>query len=77
MKMLIDMNLSPRWTRFLADHGIDATHWSAEGDVRATDSEVMLWARNRNCVVFTHDLDFEVLLSMTQEAGPSVIQVRT
>ena len=35
------------------------------------------WARQRNRVVLTHDLDFGVLLSMAQEAGPSVIQVRT
>ena len=27
--------------------------------------------------MLTHDLDFGVLLSMTQKVGPSVIQVRT
>lgn len=77
MKILVDMNLSPRWVRFFSEHGIDATHWSVEGDPRAPDSEVLAWARQRNCVVFTHDLDFGVLLSMVQEAGPSVIQIRT
>jgi predicted nuclease of predicted toxin-antitoxin system len=77
MRILIDMNLSPRWVRFFADHGIDATHWSSEGDMRAPDSELLQWARRNNCVVLTHDLDFGLLLSMTQEVGPSVIQVRT
>ena len=77
MKILIDMNLPPCWVRFFAEHGIDATHWSVEGDPRAPDSEVLAWARQRNCVVFTHDLDFGILLSMAQEAGPSVIQIRT
>jgi predicted nuclease of predicted toxin-antitoxin system len=77
MKILIDMNLPPRRVDFLAGYGISATHWSDEGDMKAPDSEVLMWARARNHVVFTHDLDFGVLLSMTQEAGPSVIQVST
>jgi len=29
MKILIDMNLSPLWVRFLVAHGIEAFHWSA------------------------------------------------
>lgn len=45
--------------------------------MRAPDSELLQWARRNNCVVLTHDLDFGLLLSMTQEVGPSVIQVRT
>ncbi len=77
MKILVDMNLLPRWTRFLAEHGYEATHWSAEGDMGASDSELLRWAREKGYVVFTHDLDFGLLLSMTQEAGPSVVQVRT
>jgi predicted nuclease of predicted toxin-antitoxin system len=28
-------------------------------------------------VVFTHDLDFGILLAQTESSGPSVIQVRT
>lgn len=38
---------------------------------------MLKWARDRDHVVFTHDLDFSVLLSETREAGPSVVQVRT
>ena len=37
----------------------------------------MDWARDKGCVVFTHDLDFSALLAATQGEGPSVIQVRT
>jgi predicted nuclease of predicted toxin-antitoxin system len=36
----------------------------------------MDWARTHRYVVFTHDLDFGILLALTQENGPSVIQVR-
>jgi len=77
MKILVDMNLPPRWTRFLSEHGYEATHWSTEGDMRAPDSELLRWAREKGYVVLTHDLDFGLLLAMTQEAGPSVVQVRT
>ena len=77
MRILIDMNLPPRWVDFFTDHGLNAIHWSTIGPLNAPDSEVLEWAREHNHVVFTHDLDFSVLLSLTREAGPSVIQVRT
>jgi predicted nuclease of predicted toxin-antitoxin system len=37
----------------------------------------MQWARTHGFVLFTHDLDFGVLLAMARSSGPSVIQVRT
>jgi len=58
------MNMPPRWARFLLNHGIEATHWSVEGDMRTPDSEVLRWARENGSIVLTHDLDFGVLLSM-------------
>jgi hypothetical protein len=47
--------------------------WGAEAP--RIDS-ILDWARTHRYVVFTHDLDFGILLSLTQENGPSVIQVR-
>lgn len=35
MKLLIDMNLSPRWVDLLLDAGFEAVHWSAAGTQRA------------------------------------------
>lgn len=32
MKLLIDMNLSPKWAGFLAAAGHDAVHWSSVGE---------------------------------------------
>ena len=52
-------------------------HWSNVGNPRAEDPEIMDWARDRGCIVFTHDLDFGALLAATGARGPSVIQVRT
>ena len=77
MKILIDMNLSPKWVLFFTDHGIDAAHWSAIGDVAASDSQILDYADTHGFVVFTHDLDFGALLAARKSSGPSVIQVRT
>lgn len=77
MKILIDMNLPPRWVQVFASAGLEVVHWSQVGEATASDREIMAWARENGYVVFTHDLDFSALLATTQEEGPSVIQVRT
>jgi predicted nuclease of predicted toxin-antitoxin system len=77
MKILIDMNLSPVWVQFLVRHGIDAVHWSTIGEASAPDSRILEYAASNGFVVFTHDLDFGMLLASSKSRGPSVIQVRT
>ena len=77
MKLLLDMNLSPLWVRFLEENGFEAVHWSPAGEPTATDAVIMAWARARSFVVITHDHDFSALLASTEAVGPSVIQVRT
>jgi predicted nuclease of predicted toxin-antitoxin system len=76
IKILVDMNLSPDWAPALQRLGWSAVHWSAVGDPRATDRTIMDWAIANRHVVFTHDLDFGVVLALTHATGPSVIQVR-
>lgn len=75
-KLLIDMNLSPDWVDSLSREGWEAVHWSEVGEPRATDREVMDWAVANAYVVLTHDLDFGTMLALTQDRGPSVLQVR-
>ena len=77
MKILIDMNLSPDWTAAFAVADIESVHWSAVGDPRAEDIEIIKYARAHGYIVFTHDLDFGTILALTHAEGPSVIQVRT
>ena len=77
MKILIDMNLSPEWCAVLERLGFAAVHWSTVGDPRATDRDLLGWARANDCVVFTHDLDFGAVLAATGAEGPSVVLVRT
>lgn len=74
--ILIDMNLSPEWAPRLRAAGWQGTHWSEIGDPRASDAEIMLYAKANGMVVLTHDLDFGALLALTHAEGPSVLQLR-
>ena len=77
MKLVIDMNLSPDWVPLLQEHGFEAVHWSSVGAPNADDTDIMQWARDNHAVVFTHDLDFGIILALTRAGTPSVIQART
>ena len=76
MKLLVDMNLSPRWVPFLSDAAHKAVHWSTVGKADATDSEIMAFAAANDYVVLTNDLDFAATLASTHHKKPSVVQIR-
>ena len=77
MKLLIDMNLSPRWVSVLMEAGFDAVHWSTLGRSNALDTEIMDFAKANGYVVLTHDLDFGAILAATHGEKPSVVQIRS
>jgi predicted nuclease of predicted toxin-antitoxin system len=77
MKLLVDMNLSPRWVELLGKAGFDAAHWSKLGPGNASDAQIMTFARLNGYVVLTHDLDFGAILAATQGTKPSVVQIRS
>ena len=70
------MNLSPTWVEVLRTMGFEALHWSAVGDPRAPDREIVAYARSEGYVILTNDLDFGAILAASAAASPSVIQVR-
>ena len=76
MRVLVDMNLTPRWVQSLGDAGHEALHWSAVGDPTATDAEICAFARREGYVILTNDLDFAQILAHTRESGPSVVLLR-
>ena len=76
MKLLVDMNLSPRWIAFLSAEGFEAVHWSSVGKPCASDSDIMSFAAKDGFVVLTHDLDFSAILAATHGEKPSVVQIR-
>jgi predicted nuclease of predicted toxin-antitoxin system len=77
MKILVDMNLSPKWADFLSGNGIEAAHWSFIGSPDAPDPEIMAYAKENDFTVLTNDLDFGYILAITHGKKPSVIQMRT
>ncbi|MFZ1136852.1 MAG: DUF5615 family PIN-like protein [Candidatus Korobacteraceae bacterium] len=77
MKILIDMNLSPSGVTVFQQEDWEAVHWSTIGKANALDSEILDWAAVNKYLVFTHDLDFGVLLASKSRRGPSVIQLRS
>ena len=76
MRLLIDMNLTPRWVQDLAAAGHEALHWSETGDPTASDADICTFAREHKFIVLTNDLDFPQILAHTRQFGPSVILLR-
>jgi len=76
MKLLLDMNLSPRWVPRLSAAGFEVEHWSTVGAPSAPDTEIMAFARSNGYIVLTHDLDFSAILATTHGEKPSVVQIR-
>ena len=76
MKLLVDMNLTPRWVGWLQTNGVEAMHWSNVGAHDAPDAEVMAHAAAHHMVVMTHDMDFGAILAASGAAHPSVLQLR-
>ncbi|MBI5178756.1 MAG: DUF5615 family PIN-like protein [Nitrospinae bacterium] len=76
MKLLVDMNLSPRWAGLLTFSGLQAILGSSVGPAQAPDSEIMTYAAKNGFVILTHDLDFSAILAVTHGEKPSVVQLR-
>ncbi len=55
MRLLIDMNLTPRWVQFLRNAGYEAVHWSPVGSNSAKDGEICDYARRFVHVILTND----------------------
>ena len=77
MKLLVDMNLSPSWVKYLVEAGFESVHWSEIGPGSALDADLMAWATEHGYVVLTADLDFGAILAATHGRSPSVIQLRS
>jgi len=77
MKVLVDMNLSPRWAAEFRSRGFESIHWSQVGAATAPDEEVLSWCAAHGHALFTHDLDFGAILAASKGRNPSVVQLRT
>ncbi len=76
MKFLVDMALSPRTAKFLAELGYEAERVDKLGMAKSTDREIFEYAIENNRVVITADMDFGRILAYTKSNKPSVIIFR-
>lgn len=76
MRLLVDMNLTPRWVQFLNQTGYDCAHWSEIGSITASDAAICAYAREHSFVIITNDLDFPQILAHTVQAKPSLVLLR-
>jgi predicted nuclease of predicted toxin-antitoxin system len=76
MRLLVDMNLTPRWVHYLLDAGYECIHWSEIGPINAEDSTICAYARQHGFVIITNDLDFPQILAHTTDPSSSVILLR-
>ena len=76
MKLLLDMNIPLKYAALLREKGFELLHWAEIGDPKATDRQIMDYARKHDFVVVTYDLDFSAILSATHSLKPSVVQIR-
>ena len=76
MKVLLDMNMSPRLAPMLIQSGIETLHWSSLASADAPDPEIMSHCALHGYVVLTNDLDFGIALALSSIKKPSVVQVR-
>ena len=76
MRILVDMNLTPRWVQFFNGAGHECSHWSMIGPSETPDADICAYAREHAYVLLTNDLDFPQILAYTQAAAPSVILLR-
>lgn len=76
IRLIIDMNLTPRWAEYLRGGGYDCIHWSQVRIANAPDEEICEYARERACVAVTNDLDFPQILAHTKNGSPSVVLLR-
>jgi len=45
MKILVDMNLSPKWVKLLTDNNIESVHWSSIGSPNDPDTNIITYAQ--------------------------------
>lgn len=65
MKLLFEMNLSPRWFDLLTRSQIEAVHWSTVSSPHAFEEEILASAAKHDYVVLTNNLDFGAIPAVT------------
>jgi len=76
IRLLLDQGLPRGTASHLQREGWDVVHVGEIGMSRATDQEILDYARQENRVCVTLDADFHALLVLGSERSPSVVRIR-
>lgn len=76
MKLLVDVNLSPRVVAALRAEGLDAVRVTDIMPATSTDEDIMAMAVRLGAVVVSRDQDFSTLLAVSGATQPSHVNLR-
>jgi len=76
LRFLADLNISPLTVEALRRRGWDVVRTSPLLSPKATDQEILTYARDTGWVLLTQDLDFSSLLALSGMDQPSLITLR-
>ena len=76
MRFLLDQGLPRSAAHHLREAGLGAVHTAECGLARATDDEILEYARQHDRVAATLDADFHTTLAIEGADAPSVIRIR-
>jgi len=76
IRLLANMNISPKTVETLRERGWDIVRVSQFLPKNASDQDILSFARREGRVVVTQDLDFSALLALGGHKDPSLITLR-
>jgi len=75
-RILMDQGLPRGAVRNLSEEGWDVVHTGGIGLSRASDREIINYARQENRIIITLDADFHAILAVENAQTPSVVRIR-
>jgi len=75
-RILLDQGLPRTAAKILKEKGWDVLHTGDIGLSRASDNEILEYARAEKRVIVTLDADFHAILAVANESEPSVVRIR-